>query len=282
MVKVSVILPVYNVGKYLRQALDSLINQTLKDIEIICVNDGSPDDSANIVREYQKSDERIVLINQRNQGVAQARNAGMKKVRAPYLMWCDPDDFYNLDMCEKMYHAIVDHGVDIACCGTKVIYEADEDMAKSDDKYYQIKFLGKQEIDSKHFFDTDVGVWDKIFEMSLIKKYHICFPKGLVYEDAAFFFKYFAVAQSAYYVPDMLYNYLRRAGSIMNGSGHKTPKAIDHLKIMGDVYNFLKKHNLFKKWQTVFLMQYILYLICTSIQCFLKHSIGTGNSQRKF
>ena len=103
---VSVVVPMYKCEPYLRKCLDSLVNQTLKEIEIICVNDGSPDDSANIVQEYQKKDNRIILINQKNKGVAEARNTGMKKVHAPYLMWCDPDDFYDLDMCEKMYHAI--------------------------------------------------------------------------------------------------------------------------------------------------------------------------------
>ena len=257
---VSVVIPMYKSDLYLRKCLDSLVNQTLKEIEIICVNDGSPDDSANIVREYQRSDERIILINQRNQGSAQARNAGMKKVHAHYVMFCDPDDFYNLDMCEKMYHAISDNDVDLACCGTNIIYEANEDMKQSDDWYYQIKFLGKQNICSRHFFDTDVGVWNKIFKMDLIRKRHILFPKGLTYEDAAFFFKYLACIQSSYYVPERLYNYLRRVGSIMNGSFKKTPKAIDHLKVMSDVYTFLKKMGLFKKWQTEFLLLYMIYL----------------------
>ena len=256
---VSVVVPMYKCEPYLRKCLDSLVNQTLKEIEIICVNDGSPDDSANIVREYQKSDERIILINQKNQGLAQARNSGMKKVHAPYVMFCDSDDFYNLDMCEKMYHAIADNDVDIACCGIKMVYETDENMKKSDEKYHQIKFSGKQGICAVHILQTNVNSVDKIWKMSLIKRHHILFPKGLLYEDACFFFKYLVVAASIYYLPNKLYNYLRRSGSLMNETFKKTPRAIDHLKIMADIYKFLIKHNLQKKWAREFLILYINY-----------------------
>jgi glycosyltransferase involved in cell wall biosynthesis len=250
---VSIVVPMYKCEPYLKKCLDSLINQTLREIEIVCVNDGSPDNSAKIVQEYQKNDNRIVLINQKNKGLAQTRNVGIKKVHAPYVMFCDSDDFYDLDMCEKMYHAINDNDVDIACCGTKVIYEAGEKIKKGEDRYLAIKFNGKKSISHEILLGTDVSSWNKIFKMDKIKKYHLSFPKGLIYEDAAFFFGYTVLSKNIYYLSEKLHNYLRHSGSIMSASYKKNDRVIDNLKIRIAVYHFLKKKHLFLKWKKTFL-----------------------------
>lgn len=258
---VSVVVPMYNCATYLRKCLDCLINQTLKEIEIICVNDGSPDNSLDIAKEYQNKDKRIIIITQKNKGLSEARNVGMKKVTSSYVMFCDSDDFYDLDMCEKMYYSISENNVDLVCCGIKPIYEGDVSLKESDEKYYKIKFLGKQKVSSEHFFNTDVSVCNKIFKIDLIKKHHVFFPKGLFYEDAPFFFKYMSVAKSVFFRNEYLYNYIRHSGSIMDATKKKTLKAVDHIKVMEDVYLFLVKKRLLSKWKKEFLDLYINYFL---------------------
>ena len=100
--RVDIVVPVYNVEKYISDCLDSLLAQTMKDIRIICVNDGSTDESLDIVNRYAEKDSRIIVINQKNGGRSAARNAGLRKVTAPYVMFCDSDDYYLPDTCKLM------------------------------------------------------------------------------------------------------------------------------------------------------------------------------------
>ena len=116
MPKISIIIPVYNVEKYLRQCLDSVINQTLKDIEIICVNDGSTDNSPAILEEYASKDNRVKVVNQKNAGAAAARNLALQNVCGKYIAFVDSDDFAHHNMCEVLYDRIEETGCDIAIC----------------------------------------------------------------------------------------------------------------------------------------------------------------------
>ena len=114
--KVSVIIPVYNVEEYLRECLDSIINQTLKDLEIICINDGSTDNSLEILKEYASKDNRIKIIDKKNEGVAQARNKGIKSAKGGFVCFVDPDDIYpSNDILESLYTGAIEHNVNI--CG---------------------------------------------------------------------------------------------------------------------------------------------------------------------
>jgi glycosyltransferase involved in cell wall biosynthesis len=110
--KVSVIMPVYNVENYLRQCLDSVINQTLRDIEIICIDDQSTDGSLGILKDYAAIDPRIRIITQKNAGAGAARNTGLKVAKGEYLSFLDSDDFFELDMLEKAYHACSTNNLD--------------------------------------------------------------------------------------------------------------------------------------------------------------------------
>ena len=107
MTKISIIIPVYNTEQYLEQCIDSILNQTLKDIEIILINDGSTDKSYNILKKYEKKDSRIVVINQKNKGQGEARNIGIKIAKAPYIAFVDSDDFISPFMLQKLYIKII-------------------------------------------------------------------------------------------------------------------------------------------------------------------------------
>ncbi len=120
MPKISVVIPVYNAEKYLRECLDSVVNQTLNDIEIICVNDGSTDNSLKILEEYTSQDNRIKIINKENGGVHTARNIGMEKTKTcgDYTIFLDADDFFDLRMFEKLYNKAIETNCDIVACET--------------------------------------------------------------------------------------------------------------------------------------------------------------------
>ena len=128
MIKISVIIPVYNVEQYLPKCLDSVLNQTLKDIEIICINDESPDNCAQILEEYQKRDSRIIILNQKNSGQGSARNRGLEIAKGKYIQFLDSDDFYEPTCCEEMYNLMEQHkDIDVACfdCNICLLYTSD-------------------------------------------------------------------------------------------------------------------------------------------------------------
>ena len=111
--KISIIVPVYNVEQYLRQSLDSLVNQTYRNIEIITINDGSPDHCIDILREYEAKDSRVVVIDKKNEGVAAARNDAMKLARGDYFMFADGDDWIELNACERLISVMEEHKPDV-------------------------------------------------------------------------------------------------------------------------------------------------------------------------
>lgn len=248
--KISVIVPVYNVEKYLRKSLDSLVNQTLEEIEIICVNDGSPDNSSEILEEYYAKDPRIVVRDTSNRGLAAARNHGVAQATSDFLMFCDSDDSYNLKACETMYKAITKNDTDIAIAGTNIVYNTPalaKQYRKSDEEYYRLRLDGKVKITDSIIKKTDVSAWNKIYRTAIQRKYEIWFPKGMWYEDVSFFNSYMLVSNTAYYLKDKkLYNYVRRDGSIMSETSLKTPKALDHTRVAIQLFTFMKRNDLLK------------------------------------
>lgn len=135
MPKISIIIPIYNVERYIRQALDSVINQTLKDIEIICVNDCTPDNSFKIVKEYAAKDSRFILIEQEaNQGQGVARNKGIDVATGEYIMFLDPDDWFELDACELAYNQIIKNNNDFILFDLSRFWEEEQEI-ELDNKY---------------------------------------------------------------------------------------------------------------------------------------------------
>ena len=255
----SVIVAIYNVDKYLAKCLDALINQTLSDIEIICVNDGATDGSANILKKYAEQDYRIKIINQKNKGLAGARNTGLRHARTSLVMFCDGDDYYDLTMCEEMYQAISENDVDMAICGIKNIYQTKYNTRLEDEEYFRIKFTGKQDISENVVLKTDVSACNKIFKKEIIDNNKLQFPEGLRHEDNYFFLTYTSVSNTIFFLNKCLYNYVRRDDSIMSntfkGAGYPT----EHLLIAEKYFDFLVEHNIFSKYQKLFWKTFILF-----------------------
>ncbi len=255
--KVSVIVPVYNVEKYVGICLDSLLKQTLKDIEIICVNDGSTDGSLEILEEYRKKDSRIIVVNQQNGGRSIARNKGLKKVSSPYVMFCDSDDKYDLTMCEKMVKALEEYETDLAVCGITTEYEAHSEIKNSDEAYYRLKFYGKNYIDENIIRKTDASVCNKIFRMDLIQKFKIDFPEKLNNEDYYFYNAYMSVAKTCYYLNRKLYKYIRHEGSIMSEFFDKDLYSPDHLLIAEKLFKFYKENGFLERHKDLAWAQFV-------------------------
>ena len=248
--KISVIIPIYNVEKYLRACLDSIVGQTFKDIEIVLVDDVGNDGSMAIAHEFAEKDNRIKIIHhEKNCKQATARNTGLQNSSAPFVMFCDSDDFYEPEMCEKMLYGIESSGADIAACGIKVIYEpGTEGEKEAYNKYYKIKFGGLCKMNDGIRNTTDCSVCNKIFRRNFLDSNGIQFPDGLYYEDAYFVNACFAVANNIFFIDEYLYNYVRRSGSTMSSTfDQKRGICIDHVKIAVAFNDFLKQHELLEK-----------------------------------
>lgn len=238
-IAVSVIVPIYNVEKYLAKCLDSLTNQTLKNIEIICINDGSKDRSAKILAEYSKKDSRIITINQKNLGLCIARNNGIDIAKGKYIGFVDSDDYIDLDFYEKLYNSATKNKCDIAACG---IIRFNKIKGK---KYLKLK----KEIITKNFKEKckilDIPekcyVWNKIYLREKINKYNIRFKENILYEDLYFTPEVLDKFETLITVPKTYYHYRKNPNSIVYTKCekkeffYKTGKkwAIDFLKQRG-------------------------------------------------
>lgn len=191
--KVSVILPVYNGERYLEQCMDSIIGQTLKEIEIICVDDGSTDKSHKILESYVQKDKRIKVLNQKNAGAGAARNTGLAQAEGEYLSFLDADDFFEKDMLEQAYRKAKEQGAQILVFGSD---QYREDLGE----FQQVSWtLRRQALPpyrpmnyrtfTENVFKVFVGwTWDKLFERSFIQKYHLKFQEQRTSNDLLFVF----------------------------------------------------------------------------------------------
>ena len=246
MPKISVIVPIYNVEQYVGDCLQSLVTQTLSDIEIICVNDCGKDKSMQIVKDFATRDKRIRIVkNWRNRGLSYSRNHGMRYARAPYIMFCDSDDMFMSDTCEKMYNAITELKTDVVVGNINVIYEADHDLKESDAKFFRVPSVGAFDIPENSKYICYGSAWGKIFRRDVIVDNKLTFPNGLKHEDEFFWPAFCSVARRVGFIDDIVYQYRRRAGSIMNVAYQQNKLNLDPLKILERYFKYTNKHNVF-------------------------------------
>lgn len=209
MIKVSVIIPVYNVENYLRQCLDSVVNQTLREIEIICVNDSSTDGSLAILEEYAQKDDRIQVITQPNAGAGAARNRGMDLAKGEYLSFLDSDDFFEPAMLEKAYNLAEQNRADF------VVYKSDQ-YHTEENKFVPVSWaVREQEIPpypvfnyrqlTDNVFKVFVGwAWDKLFSREFVKKHQLRYQEQRTSNDMLFVFSAIVLAQRISLLPEVL------------------------------------------------------------------------------
>ena len=252
-IKVSVIIPVYNVEKYLRQCLDSVVNQTLREIEIICVDDGSTDSSPQILEEYAAKDPRIRVIRQNNLGTSQTRKNGVAASRGAFLMFLDGDDEFVSTACEKALSAASRSGADIVQFGTEIVNVAGvpHERIVMNEKMLE-PFSGK--IDCENLVEAcwvkrkfSGNLWNKIFRGDLVRKAFDCVEDGY-FPRAQDWYAFFIIAylsRSYFGIADRLYRYNFGIGVV--GGNNLTMKKFDAIlsqkKVFEALQSFLRKRD---------------------------------------
>ena len=238
MPKISIIVPVYNVEKYIDKCLRSLTQQTLQDIEIIIVNDGSLDNSVEIIEKYVKENPtKIKYYEKKNGGLSSARNYGLEYAIGDYIAFLDSDDYVDFNMYEEMYNLAKKENADMVECD--FIWEW-EYGKKIFDKRREYKT--KEEMMKK----PRVVAWNKIYKREIINKYKIRFPEGLIYEDMEFFYKLLPHLNRISYINKYFVHYTQREDSITN---KQTQKVEDIFKILDNIFDDYIDQNLYNKYE---------------------------------
>lgn len=232
---ISVIVPVYNVEQYLRPCLDSLLGQTYRELEILLIDDGSPDGSGAICDEYAEKDGRIRVFHTENRGVSAARNLGLKEAKGDYIGFVDSDDWIEPEMYELLTRNLEETGSDVSICGI----------------YYENLKLGKKAFSAETVFrdgeilealmakKITVHIWNKLYRRKVLD--HVSFPEGIVFEDEYFIFDAMDSAETVSLITPQLYHYRKREQSISTTRNAKT--LIDYAESRIARYNILKaKH----------------------------------------
>lgn len=249
---ISVIVPVYNTAKYLPQCLDSLLKQTYPHIEILCVDDGSTDNSWDVLQEYAAKDNRVKVFHQENAGVSVARNKALDHATGEWLSFIDSDDWLDLDT----YQIVVknfSNDIDVVYFGVKMEPHFSNKEQLSYDFNYLPEYEGIGDIDASFILSRAGVVSNKVMRRCLVESYGIRFFEGISQgEDGAFCLCYMSVARKVYGVKRHLYHYYRRESSATGKKYHKIPSSIDSLKAIVLVYHFISLHkdcvsNLMKK-----------------------------------
>ena len=257
MPKVSVIVPVYNVEEYLERCLDSLVNQTLKDIEIIIVNDGSTDGSKEKIQKYINTYKNIVYLEKKNGGLSSARNYGIPYAKGEYIGFVDSDDYVELTMYEKMYNKAIEEKSDMVECD--FIWEYPNKKREDIGKVYSSK--------KEAIIEARVVAWNKIIKKDIIEKTKITFPEGLRYEDIEFFYKIVPYLDKISFVKETLVHYVQRESSIANTQNERTGEIF---KIWENVLNYYIENNIFNEYRSELEYSYTRILLCSSLKRIIK------------
>lgn len=254
MVKVSVVIPVYNVEDYLGECLDSVVNQTLTDIEIICVNDGSTDKSLEILNEYASKDDRITVIDQENGGHAVATNRGMKLAKGDFLYLMDSDDIVDIHALEETVKVAEERNVDFVIFQA-INYYMDTDELVEQENYSMNEladFVGDKVFnwkDIKDFaFSITVTPWSKIYKREFIEKNNCRFPEGLVFDDNIFFWEVlFSAERITFYRKHLFKRRWHSTSSTMSGNRN----FLDSIEIFKIMWETFQRFGTFEEYKDV-------------------------------
>ena len=239
---VSVIIPVYNVEKYLRECIDSVLKQTYENVEVILVDDGSTDTSKKICREYEKKDSRITVVCQENAGASAARNKGLEFASGKYIYFLDSDDWLECTAFEQLFNYINQENAEVVFFNALSI---DKDTGKVSDKHYNHKEtyiteegykVLKKRVLNKEFRVTP---WSMFFRKAFLDEHNIRFIEGVMYEDMMFAYQVFSEADKVAHLSESLYYRRYRENSVMTSKVRK--KNFDSaVKVYDEIYQYSK------------------------------------------
>ena len=243
MAEISIIVPVYNVEKYLENCIESILNQTFKDFELILVDDGSTDNSGKICDIYKKKDSRIKVIHKNNGGLSSARNAGLDIACGKYVGFVDSDDYIHYQMYEKLYHQIIKNKADISVCGFQKVKQFEKDLLSTNKFYEKVELFNNIEALEQLYckYSTEFVVsWNKLYIKTLFKD--IKFKEGAIHEDEFIIHQLLYKVNKVVYNNEKLYFYLQRKGSIV--SSEAEVYQIDKIYALSDRIKFFYDKNL--------------------------------------
>ena len=252
MPKVSVIVPFYNVEKYIEKCLETLVNQTLDDIEIILVNDGSKDKTVDKVEKYKEMySNKIVYLEKENGGLSDARNYAIPYARGEYIAFLDSDDYVETNMYKEMYEIAQKENSDMVECN--FIWE----------------YPNKTRIDigttynNKHEMIEKIRVvaWNKLIKREILEKSKVRFPKGYRYEDVEFTYKLIPFLEKVSFCKTPMVHYVQREGSISNVQNKRNAEIFD---VMEHVIDYYKENNLYEEYYQELEYLYARYSFCSS------------------
>ena len=235
--KISVIVPIYNVEKYLKRCLDSIINQTYKNLEIILVDDGSIDSSGAICDEYGIKEKRIIVIHKKNGGLSDARNEGIKKASGKYIAFIDSDDYINEQMLEILMKNLRKYKADISICAFEKVYDETKIVKKNNNNItcYNKKESLKELLNYNKKISNHA--WNKLYKIELFK--NICYPKDRAFEDIGTTYKLFDMSNTIVYSDFVGYYYYQNELGITGNISKEKLK--DAIYLINERYNYLLK-----------------------------------------
>lgn len=254
MPKISVIVPVYNVENYIEKCLETLVNQTLKDIEIILVNDGSKDRSIDIINRFIKQyPDKIVYLEKENGGLSDARNFGIPHAKGEYIAFLDSDDYVEKDMYENMYELAKKENSDMVECD--FYWQYPNKLKKDEGTIYH----GKNEMIEK----VRVVAWNKLIKREILEENpEVRFPKGLRYEDVEFTYKLVPYIEKVSFLKKPCVHYVQREGSISNEQNERNKEIFD---VLDNVINYYKEKEIYDTYKNELEYVYVRYAFCSSL-----------------
>jgi glycosyltransferase involved in cell wall biosynthesis len=267
-VELSIIVPVYNVEKYLKKCITSLVGQTLDDsrYEILIVNDGSPDHSQKIIDEYASKHSNIVALVKENGGLSDARNYGLQKAKGRYVAFVDSDDYVDARMYETMLAKAKENDFDMVVCDFKEIYEDHEVLGNSRVK----KDLMCAEEVRRAMVDFYPSAWNKLYKKELFEQ--VQFKKGVWFEDVECLYRLFPLIHSVGVVSEPFYYYIQRVGSISKSTD---PRIFHYIDNWNGVIDYYEKKGYMDTYRKEIEYSYVRYLYATFIKASLKYDKET-------
>ena len=254
MKKLSIIIPCYNVEKYINKCIDSVLNSTLKDIEIIVINDGSTDNTLKLLKEYK--DDRIIIINRKNAsgGASVPRNEGLKIASGEYITFLDSDDYIDPNMYLEMYNKAVKGSLDLVACDVKAIYPDHEMIIKSE-------INSKSKVEDLMIY-AYAATWNKMYKREILEG--LTFTKGMnLCEDVEFLYKVYARVKKVGSINKPYYNYIQRPKSLTYVYDEKIYHVIN---AMDNVLKYYKDNDLYDKYYDELEYMYVRYCFGTFIK----------------
>lgn len=267
-IKLSIIIPVYNVELYLAECLDSILQQSFNDFEVICVNDGSTDNSLSILQKYAQKDHRIIIIDKIHSGQANSRNVGLNIARGSYIGFVDSDDYIDCKTYEVALSKFTDE-IDLVCYNFKFVFENGVKYFQPNEHGYAEGIYSSSDV-IRIGINASTGV--KVFKKSIIDKFNIRFPDGLYFEDGFFVNAYVYSSNKIYFLDNCFYNYRQRSCSTTGrANNHEKGMAIDLLKNIDKLISFCIRNNVKSEYYQYLSLYFIrLYIVAVSIESALE------------